>query len=105
MVVDCRDVWRASSDYVDGDLSEEMSRAIERHLEICQRCMAVVMGTRNVVELLASNELFDLPEGYCERLRAKVEWVIDGKGKARSVWLATAVASGLLAAAVLLIVR
>jgi len=105
MVMNCRDVWQASADYIDGELSEDMVKAIDEHLRLCRPCLAVLMGTQNVVEILGCGAFFEVPMGYYERLHRAVKDFPEGRTKARSVWLATAVACSLLAAGALLAIR
>jgi len=54
---------------VDSQLRAE----IDRHLETCEICSAVLDSTRNVVILVADDRVFELPAGYSERLHARIE--------------------------------
>jgi hypothetical protein len=46
---------------------------IDRHLETCEICSAVLDSTRNVVILVADNRVFELPAGFSNRLHARIE--------------------------------
>ena len=46
---------------------------IDRHLETCEICSAVLDSTRNVVILMADERVFELPAGFSERLHARIE--------------------------------
>jgi hypothetical protein len=46
---------------------------IDRHLETCEICSAVLDSTRNVVILVADERVFELPAGYSERLHARID--------------------------------
>jgi len=72
MVLSCKEVWRAISDYIDREVSQEIRREIEAHLAQCRHCAALVDSTRNIVILLADDRLFTVPVGFSERLRRRL---------------------------------
>jgi len=72
MVLSCKEVWRAISDYIDREVSQEIRREIEAHLAQCRHCTALVDSTRNIVILLADDRLFTVPVGFSERLRRRL---------------------------------
>jgi anti-sigma factor RsiW len=47
----CKSLLGLLSDYVDGDLSEELCRDIERHTAECQNCLTVVDTLRKTISL------------------------------------------------------
>jgi anti-sigma factor RsiW len=47
----CKSLLGLLSDYVDGDLSEELCQDIERHTAECQNCRAVVDTLRKTISL------------------------------------------------------
>jgi anti-sigma factor ChrR (cupin superfamily) len=71
--ISCVDVWREISNYVDGDVDPVLRVRIATHLKSCTHCSAVVDGTRNVIRLLGDGKSFDLPKGFSERLKQKLE--------------------------------
>ncbi len=73
MVLDCQHVWREISNYIDGDIAPSMRESIEKHLEHCRHCAAILDSTRNIVYLIADERTFALPAGFSERLRARLE--------------------------------
>ena len=73
MVVQCEEVWREVSDYVDGELGPELRAAIDEHLHGCKRCTAVLDGTRNVVSLYSDERMFEVPLGFSSRLQHRLE--------------------------------
>lgn len=73
MRIDCKHVWEHISDYIDNDVDAKLRAEIERHLETCEICSAVLDSTRNVVILMADDRVFELPAGYSERLHARIE--------------------------------
>jgi len=66
--VDCREVWKHLSSYMEGDVTLEMRHQLEHHLRGCRRCTAIYDGTKNVVQLLGDKKAIDLPRGFSERL-------------------------------------
>ena len=76
MVLNCRHVWDSISAYIDGTLSAEVRADVERHLEHCEICSAVLDSTRNVIVLIADDRVFELPADFSRRLHARVDAVI-----------------------------
>jgi predicted anti-sigma-YlaC factor YlaD len=68
MKIDCKHVWEHISNYIDGDVEPLLRDEIDRHLEHCEICSAVMDSTRNVVVLIADERVFEIPRGYSERL-------------------------------------
>lgn len=60
----CHSLLVLLSDYVDGDLSEELCQAIESHAAGCQDCRIVVDTLRKTVSLYhaCADEPFEVPE-------------------------------------------
>jgi len=73
MRIDCQHVWEYISAYIDGEVEAELRAEIDRHLETCEICCAVLDSTRNVVVLLADDRVFELPTGFTERLHARLD--------------------------------
>lgn len=69
--ISCQDVRRELVNYAEGDLTPELGARIERHLKTCRHCLAVYDGAENVVRLLGDNAVFQLPEGFSQRLRQR----------------------------------
>lgn len=78
MRIDCKHVWEHISDYIDGEVDAELRAEIDRHLEHCEICSAVMDSTRNVVVLVGDGRVFEVPTGYSERLHARIEKEIVG---------------------------
>jgi anti-sigma factor RsiW len=72
MRIDCKHVWQYLSAYIERDLDPELRAEIDRHLETCEICSAVLDSTRNVVILIADDRVFELPRGYSERLHERL---------------------------------
>jgi predicted anti-sigma-YlaC factor YlaD len=78
MVIDCRHVWDHISGYLDGDLAPEILEQVQKHLDHCEICSAILDSTRNILILTADERVFELPLGYSERLHARLDAEIGG---------------------------
>ena len=76
MKIDCKHVWEHISAYIDGDVDSVLRAEIDRHLEHCEICSAVMDSTRNVVILVADERIFEIPAGYSERLHRRLDAVL-----------------------------
>ena len=73
MVIECKHVWAHISDYLDGALAPEVREMVQRHLEHCEICSAILDSTRNILILTADDRVFELPVGFSERLHARLD--------------------------------
>jgi anti-sigma factor RsiW len=71
--ISCVEIWRELSNYIDGTLSPEMRLRMEQHFKNCEHCTAILEGTRNVVRLVGDGRAFELPSGFSERLKRRLE--------------------------------
>ena len=76
MKIDCKHVWQHISAYIDGDVDAQLRAEIDRHLEHCEICSAVLDSTRNIVVLMADDRIFEIPAGYSERLHRRLDAVL-----------------------------
>lgn len=53
---ECASLLGAISDYVDGDLREELCRELEKHLSECENCRVVVDTMKKTVYLVHASE-------------------------------------------------
>jgi predicted anti-sigma-YlaC factor YlaD len=81
MKLECKQLWEHISELLDKKLDAELLAAIEKHLENCEACSAILDSTRNVLVLTADERIYELPVGYSERLHQKLEKVISEKTK------------------------
>jgi anti-sigma factor RsiW len=72
MRIDCNHVWEHISAYIDGEVDAALRAEIDKHLETCEICSAVLDSTRNVVVLMADDRVFELPTGFSDRLHARL---------------------------------
>ena len=73
MVIDCKHVWNYISEYLDGALPDETRDTVQKHLDHCEICSAILDSTRNVIILTADDRVFELPVGFSERLHARID--------------------------------
>jgi len=73
MVIECKHVWNYISDYIDGALSSEIRETVQKHLDHCEICSAILDSTRNIIILTADDRVFELPVGFSERLHARLD--------------------------------
>lgn len=74
----CKQVWVYISEYIDNTIDAKVREDIERHLETCEICSAIVDSTRNILVLTADNRIFELPLGYSERLHERLKREMQG---------------------------
>jgi anti-sigma factor RsiW len=79
MRIDCKHVWEYISSYIDGEVDPELRAEIDRHLEHCEICSAMMDSTRNVVVLVGDGRVFEVPAGYSERLHQRIDGILTQK--------------------------
>lgn len=79
MNLKCKDVWEHISEYLDQQLTPEARAEIEKHLENCEVCSAILDSTRNVLVLTADDRTYELPVGYSKRLHDRLQKAIHPK--------------------------
>jgi hypothetical protein len=78
VVIDCKHVWDYISGYLDSTLDPQVRETVQRHLEHCELCSAILDSTRNIIVLAADDRVFELPLGFSERLHARLESEFSG---------------------------
>jgi len=73
LVIECKHVWDHISGYLDGDLSYETREMVQKHLDHCEICSAILDSARNIIILTADDHVFELPVGFSERLHARID--------------------------------
>ena len=72
MVLECKHVWNYISEYLDQELSPETRELVQKHLEHCEICSAILDSTRNILVLTGDDRVFELPTGFSDRLHARL---------------------------------
>jgi hypothetical protein len=68
----CREVWREISNYIEHDVEPELRTRMEEHFKGCEHCSAILDGTNNVLRLVGDGRAFDVPAGFSQRLRSRL---------------------------------
>ena len=66
--IDCYQVERELSDYLEGDVTPQLRLWTEEHLQRCDHCRAMYDELGNIVRLLGNEKFIELPEGFSHRL-------------------------------------
>jgi anti-sigma factor (TIGR02949 family) len=65
----CHELLSSLSEYVDGELSDELCSVIEQHMSGCQDCQIVVDTLRKTISLCRSSaQQVDVPDDVRDRL-------------------------------------
>jgi len=72
MGIDCQEVWRDISDYIDDELDPKQRTALEEHFARCRQCASVLEGTCNVIRLYRDERTLAPPRGFHERLHQRL---------------------------------
>lgn len=69
-MVKCDRVLQELSNYIDEDVEPGLRAAIEEHLRGCHRCSVLVDSTRKMLYVVGDERVFEIPNGYSERLHS-----------------------------------
>jgi len=72
MQIDCTEVRRELSNYIEDDVTPELRRQMEQHFSTCPGCTAMYDGVRNVIKLVSDGHVLELPQGFSQRLYARL---------------------------------
>jgi len=75
-MMDCKTVLANLSDYVDGDVSNEVRKALEEHIARCRRCRVVLDTTRRTLKIVLDAEPFEVPLAVSARLYTRLEEIL-----------------------------
>jgi anti-sigma factor RsiW len=78
VVLNCKHVWDCISGYLDDTLPPEIRKQVQKHLDHCEICSAILDSTRNILILTADDLVFELPIGFSERLHARLDQEMSG---------------------------
>jgi anti-sigma factor RsiW len=77
--IDCVEVWRQISDYLDDELDSGLRASMSSHFKDCAHCSAILDGTRNVVKLVGDGRAFEIPAKASERFYKKLNDHLAGR--------------------------
>lgn len=66
--VDCDEVRRRASDYLESDLSEKERKWIQKHLEMCLNCNSFMDTLRSTISMLGELPSKAIPNSLKEKL-------------------------------------
>jgi len=75
-MLDCKEVLDNLSNYIDGEGSDELRKAIERHISRCGRCRVIFDTTGKMLKIVMDVEPYEVPLGVSARLYARLEKVL-----------------------------
>src|SRR4029077_14897680 len=87
-ILNCEEVRREVSNYVDGDVDSALRSSMDEHFKTCARCSSVVAGVRNVVKLYGDERMLEVPVGFGRRLEKRLAKGAAVKGSGWSSWSA-----------------
>jgi hypothetical protein len=87
-MLNCEQVWREVSNYVDGEVDAALRPAMDEHFRTCKKCASVLAGTRNVVQLYGDERMLEVPAGFSRRLEKRLAKNVAVKGRGWSSWSA-----------------
>ena len=67
--MNCRNIVKELSNYLDEALDSTLKASIEKHLEHCEDCKVVVDTTKQTIQIYCNSEQAPLPEDTRKRLR------------------------------------
>ena len=78
--MNCKNLIREISDYIDGDLELSVKQELEQHLEHCGECKMVVDQTRLTVDVFCDSKPVELPGDVKSRLHDALRRKLFEKG-------------------------
>ena len=70
--MNCQDVIRDLSNYIDDDLDADLKQELESHVKECSDCGLVVDQTKKTIEIFCDSEPVELPSDMRNRLHEAV---------------------------------
>lgn len=93
MGMNCQEVWRDVSDYIDEDLDPLQQARLSQHFAECRRCAALLDGMRNVIVLYRDERVLAPPDGFHDRLHQKLGEETKSSRRSFLAWTLTAAAA------------
>jgi hypothetical protein len=71
-MISCADSLTQLSDYVEGDVADELRLQLEMHLSHCRSCTVLVDSTRKTIRILTDADCFWPPENVCSVMSERI---------------------------------
>ncbi len=81
MEADCREYFERVSEYLDGELDEELCRRIRKHLDQCPECMDCIESLRKTVRLCRQAGRDRIPAETRARLSKALRVCLERQGR------------------------
>ena len=72
MTITCQEVRRDLANYMEEDVSADLRSRIEQHFLSCDGCYAIYDSLRNIIRLVGTAEIIELPDGFSRRLYERI---------------------------------
>jgi len=96
--VNCEQVCREISNYLEGEVDPALRAAMDQHFAACQRCSSLLEGMRNVIRLYSDERMMEVPAGFGRRLERRLAQNVRGsRWSTWSAWLVPVAALALFA--------
>jgi len=79
--IDCEEVWRQISNYLDDGIGAELRSIMKAHFRDCAHCSAILDGTRNVLKLIGDGRAFEVPPSASQRFYTKLNDYLAAQSK------------------------
>lgn len=73
ILTSCAEVRRELSNYIEDEVSPELRARVDQHVTTCPGCKAVYDGVRNLLVLVSTGEIIELPPGFSARLYRRLQ--------------------------------
>lgn len=84
----CEQVWGEISNYLEGDVDAGLRSAMDEHFRTCKKCVSVLQGMRNVIQLYGDERMIEVPSGFGQRLERRLERGARARSREWSTWSA-----------------
>ena len=81
MMKDCKKYFERISEYLDGELEDEISNEIETHLKDCPECRECLESLKKTIQLCKEGGDDEIPSDIRERLRSTLRDCFKHKSK------------------------
>jgi anti-sigma factor (TIGR02949 family) len=78
-MLDCKQVLLELSNYLDGEVSPELKRALEQHLAACHRCSLTFDTTRKMLKIVSDAGPLEVPLEAHARLYTQLQRALEAK--------------------------